>query len=135
MTKAEKQGFLPCFSAFHFFLGGFLHLIDASIHGVHFLGSHFGHYLAEVLGVNTTEEHGEALLKPVEDVRCRQLERGFTFLRQGEYLIESLFFRRVTIESLVVFLDFQLFFLREPVTFACFQFPLQLSIKLRVVDG
>ena len=68
-------------------------IINCSIHSVHFLGTHFGHYLAKVFGISATEEYGEALLKPVKDVRCRQFKGGFSFLGQSEYLIEDLFFR------------------------------------------
>ena len=75
----------------------------------------------------------KAFLKPVEDVRCRQLKRGFSFLRQGEYLVECFFFRRVAIESAVVLLNLLFLFLGEPITLARFQFELQLGIKLRIV--
>ena len=68
-------------------------IINCSIHSVHFLGTHFGHYLAKVFGISATEEYGEALLKSVEDARCRQFKGGFSFLGQSEYLIEDLFFR------------------------------------------
>ena len=35
---------------------------------MYFLGSHFGHHLAEVLGIDTTEQYRKSFLQLVEDV-------------------------------------------------------------------
>ena len=93
----------------------------------------FRHHLAEILGIDSSEDGGEALLKLVENVRSRQLETRFIVLGESEHLEESFLFRRMAIEGAVVFLNLRFLFLGEPITFARLQFKLQLGIKLRIV--
>ena len=114
-------------------LSGFLHLIDTSIHGVRLSGTDFRHHLAEVLGIDSSEDGRETFLKLVENVRSGQFETRFIVFGESEHLEESFLFRRMSIESAVVFLNLLFLFLGEPITLARFQFELQLGIKLRLV--
>ena len=80
-------------------LSGFLHLVDTSIHGVRLSGTNFRHHLAEVLGIDSSEDGRESFLKLVENVRCCQLETRLIILGESEHLEESFFFRRMAIEG------------------------------------
>ena len=95
-------------------------MIDTSIHGVRSGSTDFCHHLAEILGIDSSEDGGEALLKLVENVCSCQLETRFIVLGESEHLEESFLFRRMAIEGAVVFLNLRFLFLGEPITYGYF---------------
>ena len=112
-------------------LSGFLHLVDTSIHGVRLSGTNFRHHLAEVLGIDSSEDGKESFLKLVENVRCCQLETRLIILGESEHLEESFFFRRMAIEGAVVFLNLRFLFLGEPITYGYFTAKFEYAAEIK----
>ena len=100
-----------------------------------FLGSNLRRHIAHALRFYSLHHFWKSFLEVVEYVGSSQVHARFTLLRQAENLVKSLFFRRMAIVSAVVFLNFQFFLFREPITLALFQLKLQLGIKLSIVNG
>jgi len=85
-----------------------------------FGGTDFRHHLTEILGIDSSEDGRETLLKLVENVRSGQFETRFIVFGESEHLEESFLFRRMTIEGTVVFLNLRFLFLGEPITYGYF---------------
>jgi len=85
-----------------------------------FGGTDFRHHLTEILGIDSSEDGRETLLKLVENVRSGQFETRFIVFGESEHLEESFLFRRMAIEGAVVFLNLRFLFLGEPITYGYF---------------
>ena len=99
------------------------------------LGTNVTKHLAELANIGTSHQSRIALLKQIENAGSCHPHKRLSFLRQSEYLEEDFFFGGLLVEILVMLLNLQLFFLREPVTLASLQFPFQLGIELGIING